>query len=198
MKAIGWMLIAMMLVASALLQAAKAEIVHTQVNVSIPEGGYYNIDLNHDGITDFTLRSPFLQGLCESGDEFSWYLDIVPANGSGVATPLAQIGSVYAAALPYGASVDDRLIFISSSAVMAELYWGACGSGSAGLWLNVPDRYLGLQFRAPDNSIHYGWAKVTTADYVDQQGHFHSVTILTGYAYETVPGEPILAGQTAD
>lgn len=36
---------------------AVAEIVYTPVQVSIPANGYYSLDLNHDGITDFTLRS---------------------------------------------------------------------------------------------------------------------------------------------
>lgn len=198
MKRIGIAVIFAVTLSTMLAVRSAAEIVYTQVNASIPSGGYYNIDLNHDGITDFTLRAPLLQGLCQAGDEFTWYLDVVPAAGNGVVTPLAQIGSIYAAALLNGATVNDSRIFDSGSAVMAELYWGACGSGSAGLWLNLPDRYLGLQFRAPDNSIHYGWAKVSIFAYVDQQGHFHSFTFLSAYAYETVPGEAILAGQTAD
>ncbi len=198
MKATGRAVVTILMLAAAVVLPANAEIVYTQVNVSIPTGGYYNIDLNHDGITDFTLRATLLQGLCQTGDEYSWYLDVAPATGNAVVTPLAQIGSAYAAALLNGVSVHDGQTFNSNSAVMAQLYWGACGSGSAGMWLNLPDRYLGLQFRAPDNSIHYGWAKVSTVAYVDRQGHFHSVTILSAYAYETVPGEPILTGQTAD
>ena len=63
---------------AALVVPATAEVVYTQVNVSIPVGGYYAIDLNHDGVADFSLRSPILQGLCQSGDQDSWNLTINP------------------------------------------------------------------------------------------------------------------------
>lgn len=64
---------------AAMTRPASAGVVYTQVNVSIPFNGYHNIDLNRDGAVDFTLRSAFLQGLCQSGDEYLWLLDVILA-----------------------------------------------------------------------------------------------------------------------
>jgi hypothetical protein len=174
-----------------------AEIVYTQTNVSIPVGSSYNLDLNGDGVTDFTLRSKLLQGYCTSGDEFVWSLDVTPVEGNGIVVPSGRAGSNYASALLGNVPVSTGQSFYFDSSVMAELYWGDCGSGMLGQWLNLPDRYLGLQFQGSDNATHYGWAKLSTLAYVDGNGHLHATTILTGFAYETVAGVAIMTGQTS-
>jgi len=163
MKASLLTLTAIVMLATALVLPASAQIVYTQVNVSIPVGGSYNLDLNGDGVTDFTLKSKLLQGYCQWGDEYVWSLMLTPAAGNDAVTAPDQAGSDYASALPYGALVNASQNFYPSASVMAELTWGACGIGTAGEWLNVPNRYLGLQFRAQDGTIHYAWAKLSTA-----------------------------------
>jgi len=195
MKAIGLMLLASMVLTSALSRTAEAQIVYTQVNVAIPVGGSYNLDVNGDGVIDYVLQSKFLQEYCQSGDEFSWRLTAIPAGGNDVVTSLNQAGSDYASALPYDAPVNSSQNLYPGSATMAELYWGACGIGMLGEWLNQPTRYLGLQFQAADG-IHYGWAKLSTVAYVDQDQHLHASTLLSGFAYEVTPGAGILAGNT--
>ena len=59
--------------------------------------------------------------------------------------------------------------------------------GHGGPWYNVTDRYLGLSFQR-NGRTHYGWARlnVGAANYAN----------LTGYAYETIAGKSIKAGQT--
>jgi len=79
---------------------------------------------------------------------------------------------------------------------MADLNWGACGIGMLGEWLNLPNRYLGLQFQTADGTTHYAWAKLSSAAYVDQDEHLHASTLLTGFAYQVSPGEGIPAGAT--
>jgi hypothetical protein len=177
---------------------AAAEVVYTQVNVSIPVGGAYNIDLNRDGVTNFTLRSSFLQDYCQFGDGYVWSLLVIPANGNAVVTSAGRIGSSNASALLMGAPVNSASSLYSNVATMAALYWGVCGTGVAGEWLNQPNRYLGFQFKGAANDVHYGWAKVSTVAYVDQRGILHASTVLTGFAYETNPGQAILTGQTSD
>lgn len=54
-------------------------------------------------------------------------------------------------------------------------------------WRNVTNRYLGLKF-AIKGAIHYGWARLT----VKINGIYVNA-VLTGYAYETIPGKPIIA-----
>lgn len=194
MKVMGLSLVVMAVLALAVVLPAQAQIVYTQVNISIPVGESYNIDLNGDGVIDFTLKSKFLQGYCVNGDEFVWSLTVIPANGDDVMTMAGQIGSDYAAALPYGTPVNSGQSFNPNDAILSELYWGACGIGTLGEWLNLPDRYLGLQFRAPDGTTHYAWAKLSTVAYVDERGHLHASTLLSGFAYQTSPDVGIAAG----
>jgi len=53
---------------------------------------------------------------------------------------------------------------------------------------------LGLRF-VVEGEVHYGWARLSVSlghhrQYEDVSG------ILTGYAYETVPNQPIVTGKT--
>jgi hypothetical protein len=189
-------LVAIVILASSLVLPAHAQIVYTQVNVSIPVGDAYNLDLNGDGVTDFTLKSKLLQGLCQWGDEYVWSLTVIPSGGNDVGTADDQAGSEYASALQYGVPVNGGENFEPNASVMADLNWGACGIGMQGEWLNLPNRYLGLQFQTSDGTTHYAWVKLSTTAYVDQDEHLHASTLLTGFAYQASAGEGILAGAT--
>jgi len=184
--------------AFAIASAAHAKVVYTQVNTVIPVGGYYNIVLIPNGVTDFTLHSKLVQGYCQWGDEYDWTLTVTPADGNAVMIDTGHVGSDYASALLSGVVVDSSQSFYSGESVMAGLYWGACGTGTLGEWLNLPARYLGLQFQGPDGETHYGWAEVSAVAYVDQNGHLQTNTVLFGFAYETVPSQEILSGQISD
>jgi hypothetical protein len=59
-----------------------------------------------------------------------------------------------------------------------------------GSWLKVETAYLGLKF-VVDGEVHYGWARVKLVS----PGGYASGSI-SGYAYETVPNQPIVTGQT--
>jgi len=62
--------------------------------------------------------------------------------------------------------------------------------GFYGRWLHVKLAYLGVKFLIKGKT-HFGWARVK----VDTQQKPFAAT-LTGYAYETIPGKPIIAGAT--
>ena len=64
--------------------------------------------------------------------------------------------------------------------------WAGKGEG-------VEDRYLGLKF-VTDGEVHYGWARLSVTLGHERQDNDVSGT-LTGYAYETIPDKPIIAGQ---
>jgi len=188
----------LVILSAAMALQAAAEVVYTQVNAPVPLNGFYNIDLNHDGIVDYTLRSSYLEGWCQFGDQYSWSLQVLTGNGDSVVTTTGHINAGYAAALQAGVVVSATQSFYNGASVMADLYWGGCGRGSDGPWLNVSDRYLGFQMRAADGTLRYGWARIATAAYIDQLGYLHTATMLTGFAYQTVAGQPIAAGQTVD
>jgi len=54
----------------ALAVPACAEVVYSPVYRSLPVGGEYYMDLNHDGVTDFTLKSDLLEDYCQFGDGY--------------------------------------------------------------------------------------------------------------------------------
>jgi hypothetical protein len=63
-------------------------------------------------------------------------------------------------------------------------------------WANggkgVKNRYLGLKFQL-NGKVHYGWARLSVKRNL---GYPAFETTLTGYAYETIPNKPIIAGHT--
>jgi hypothetical protein len=56
----------------------------------------------------------------------------------------------------------------------------------------VKNRYLGLTFYI-DKKKHYGWARVSA---ITRRHPLRITGIVTGYAYETIPNKPIIAGKT--
>jgi hypothetical protein len=192
----SWMSVVYLAVA---VVAAQARIVYTPVNVVISvNGGPYNIDLDRDGVIDFVLQSKLLQSYCQSGDGYSWSVTANPAQANnGVVAFPSPFGWFDTASL-IGVQVGSNQTFYQDFAAMSEFEWGYCGTAVYGQWLNVPDRYLALEFQIVRNGIpetHYGWAKVSVAGYLDQHDDLQSVTFLSGFAYETVPGMAITTGQ---
>lgn len=184
--------------AIALAVPASAEIVRTQVRLSLPTNGAFPMDADGDGRVDFTITSKFLQAYCPAGDAFIWSLSVQPSAGDAVVSDAQQASSTLAAALRTGVKVGTNQSYATAPSLMAEMYWGGCGLGTLGEWLNLPNRYLGLKFYSADHTLHYGWAKVSTAAYVDQNGNFYTNTMISEFAYETQPGVSIMAGQTAE
>ena len=64
------------------------------------------------------------------------------------------------------------------------------GFGTGGQWLYTSHRYLGLMFMI-NGHVHFGWARVAVTL---SNGEIQAT--LTGYAYETIPKKPIIAGKT--
>ena len=61
-------------------------------------------------------------------------------------------------------------------------------SGGNGPWLNVSDRYVGFAFFISGKE-HFGWARMSVTKFL-----FNNTARILGYAYETIPGKPIIAG----
>jgi hypothetical protein len=185
----------------ALAGASEAKVVYTETYQVTHEGFPLYIDLNHDGIKDFVLRTMFYRGTSglQVGLAASGYL-----NASNVVAGRRLSSSGYflsaASALPAGARIGPKGNFSVRSPFMAEeLFKKGVGSqySDLGPWAGkgkgVTDRYLGLKF-VVDGEVHYGWARLSVT--LGHHRQFDDVSgTLTGYAYETVPGKPITAGQ---
>jgi hypothetical protein len=171
----------------ALAQPVEAKIVYTPANVVIGYGGVgsYNLDLNHDGVTDVHFQM-YAHGY-NCGDR-GWavfrFFETAPSGNGVVGAPPAALNS--------GSKIGSRQEFYAGRGQMAFKYLSGCGhGGEGGNWLNASDRYLGLAFRIHGRT-HYGWARLSV------RYHFlHGLTAtLTGYAYETISGRSIIAGKT--
>jgi hypothetical protein len=182
---IVWMFIILVFGLSALAGPADAEVVYTPVGVTVSGSGSFKIDLNHDGVTDFILRSVSQFTIC--GDRGGLYgsTTIKPAiTGNGVVVSHLD----FAAVLPSGVPIDNSDSFYMSKAVVTQFL--LC----EGQHTQVAG-YLGLEFQI-NGKTHYGWAQIKIyASFGTQTGSMS--TTLVGFAYETIPGHTINTGQTS-
>ena len=166
---------------------ASGEIVYTPVNVGIGVDGHYHIDLNGDGITDFNIKNT--DGNFRCGAKSFYYDKLVISHSKG--NNVADSGS-WAAALAQGVEVGPSLSFggsgmMSYYATGWQTEFGGCESEQirTGRWIYVGSAYLGVEFLI-NGEIHYGWIA---------SGGGLTPTV-TGFAYETVPNQSIVTGQT--
>jgi len=174
--------------ALALSSPAEAKIIYTSVNT--PLAGY-RLDLNHDGITDFYFRG---YGFCNTNacvslvNVYSVFPPNAVAGKSNNAAPLwpgVEIGSKRR--FEHGRSLAIELVarhYHTGNHTSTTTFSGPWANGGKGF----KNHYLGLKFSI-NSKVHYGWARVTTDNRVGG-------AVLTGYAYETIPGKAISAGQT--
>jgi hypothetical protein len=188
----------------ALAPAAEAKIVYTPAHekilyTSVP------LDLNHDGVTDFTLIGQFFYargtkcGIFVSAAEGESAVNKVWGNQK-IKLPFGS--SFAASALPAGVIVGPKGLGAQPAGEkMLGQFISIIGTGDGtyrgyyGPWANggkgVTNRFLGLAF-VIDGETHYGWARL------NQSGYRACTGLLTGYAYETTPNKAIATGQTSD
>jgi hypothetical protein len=173
---------------------AEAKIVYTPADTNITPDHTIPLDLNHDGIVDFGFRDVYRRSH-PYGFDHTGLLSVIPANLANKIEGYSRINGNYASALRAGASIGPNARFTTGPNRMEEAFIdtgrdpetnGTCD----GTWPSSASRYLGLQFLI-NGEVHFGWARLNVAC-----KNLHVVASLTGYAYETVPNTPIIAGQT--
>jgi hypothetical protein len=182
----------------ALAQPSEAEVVYTPAHGLVTRHGSYALDLNNDGVVDFTIADidmHFDGGSLQS-------LAAVPAEkGDGVMCGRCASRFAYAEALVQGDAIAKGFSFMSGQAPMANAYLISGGSGQSSYFslpfANVNHRYLGLRLQLPDG-IHFGWARLNVQFVYDSFETRTWVARITGYAYETIPGKLIKAGQISE
>ncbi|MFZ0321577.1 MAG: hypothetical protein WAL56_20805 [Candidatus Sulfotelmatobacter sp.] len=158
---------------------AQAEVVYTPIDRPIHSN--YFLDLNHDGIDDFQITSYFYSGLGE--------VQIFGAQSNrmvAAATHTCGIRTDTSAPAPLraGALIGPGKPFEANATCMAFYNY----SGGNGPWLDVRDRFAGFAFFI-DGREHFGWARLSVNRFL-----FNGTARIEGYAYETIPGKPIVAG----
>lgn len=175
----------------ALAQPAEAKIVYTAANVTIVENaGPVNLDLNNDGTADFAISyGGGVAAARHPEGAFAYSLAIFPAETANQVWGIKSTKGVEcAAALPPGVKVGTGAAFQKGYLPM----WSVAGSYTRGGTEHCPwndkqrGAFLGLKF-VVNGETHYGWAHVTVG----------TTTVLNGYAYETVPNQPIETGKTS-
>jgi hypothetical protein len=206
MKLYAFIVTAMMFSAN-----ANAQIVYTDANPDVVRScnyplcdGGYSIDLNNDGIIDFTF-SPrgrgFGCGSCSSsgGNSLgtrdsaviistsqSWIADTV--RGYALNRPIdSSLG--WTNALHILANNGELCKRCVSTNPRAGGYRSS--EGISGPWSNVSGKYLALKVQV-GTDFYYGWVKLG----VSIGSYLVSITI-TEYAYNSVANQPILAGQVS-
>jgi len=179
----------------ALAQAAEAKVVYTKAHQVI-HGQYFtfNLDLNHDGIVDFQLYT------FSATDGFGQALYISPyVNGNSVWHSTKQFGVEWALALPAGVRIGPRghrsKLQSVSRVFMAGRGCNTTKCSYSGNWFGVGNRYLGLSFLI-NGKTHYGWARLIVGVVKHDRCCDNATALLTGYAYETIPGKAIITGET--
>jgi hypothetical protein len=158
-------------------QSAEAKIVYTQTHVVIGTNHIYSLDLNHDGIADFKIDNHRTIASAAS-------LSAVPAQANNAVVGRELGSPFYAYALTRGVAIGPKQPFAGRWMAWSD------GASRVGQWVNVRSRYLGLKFRIM-GKIHYGWARLNVT-----VGNSRITATLTGYAFETIPNKPIIAGAT--
>jgi hypothetical protein len=160
----------------------------------------YNLDLNNDGITDFIIGFNYIQNRCggegvanrmsEYISPVGGYNQVLDTNGG----PPAPAGTLNSSAVigpdaQWSATPGQNLLTVENSQ-------GTCpwGTNHFGAWYNVSDKYLGLKF-IKNNNIYYGWVRLTSSGTSLTNFNEYSLT-LKDYAYNSIPNQSILAGQT--
>jgi hypothetical protein len=169
----------------ALAQPSEAEVVYTSAHVVLGRDQLSSIDLNHDGINDFTIYNRYSRS---SYSYKAFQLRVTADRGGAIAYGAQDIFGDLATLFIKGDKIGTRAKFDSRRVIMALRY---ITGGGYGAWFNVKNGYLGLRFKI-NGQIHYGWARLN----VQSNQRFRIVATLTGYAYETQPDTPIIAGDT--
>ncbi len=189
----------------AMTKSAEAKVVYTPTHTNIPinNGGSVLLDLNHDGVPDFSFRN-----LRYSAPHLSLGLQVGCASHTGsrgrtcdyqsnMVWGRGAVSERFASALPAGFRVGRNNSYfqqpgrLPAGALMAGYYGGYYqGSLTSGQWTNIKRRFLGFKFII-NGQVHYGWARLNVTLNLGKG----IAAVLTGYAYETIPNKPIITGK---
>jgi hypothetical protein len=173
----------------ALAQPAEARIVYKPAHVKILDSSHYLV-LNGDGIPNFLISNAYFTSPGSGGLQAQLLVEAVGRKSFVETSASSRI--LAAAALEPGAKIPPAHGshgFKAGGFMLRFTLEIPGGSTYLGKWREAKDRFLGLKFQQ-SGKTHYGWARFNMTD------NRLCAAILTGYAYETVPNKPIIAGKT--
>jgi len=172
----------------ALAQRSEAEIIYTPTHKVIGDDSTYRLDFASHGTTNLTIQNNYSRR-CTTQEGSCFFSQKLFATMTGRNQVVYNVFG--ASAMKPGMRIGPERAFQGGKEGMARLGSWSRTSTATGNWINVKNRYLGVRFSIK-GKIHYGWARLS----VRVQLPLAITATLTGYAYETIPNKPILAGQT--
>jgi hypothetical protein len=173
-------------------------------------GNNYFLDLNNDGVTDFNFY--LREELSIQGDNSQFFTAAFTENSPGNPNQLEGFAvsnlffpELLAAGDTVGASkpwIAEGYLFLGYHHTLISTTGSGSYAGiniaSVGQWLNATNGFLGLRLIQNTDTL-YGWARMDVFlldSFVNNQFTRDSV-VIKDYAYNTVPGQKIIAGDTA-
>ncbi|HAV61044.1 MAG TPA: hypothetical protein DCY13_01605 [Verrucomicrobiales bacterium] len=156
--------------------------------------GQHDLDVDHNGTIDYRLTVGGSSGFAAFGQGRN-------ASMAVLETPPDVGGSIVPATLgePVGPGLEHPRLWYQNQIVetfpgqfvtVPASFHGCVTTGCVGQFHNIT-AYWGVRFDI-DGNDHYGWVRVATPGGIRNGG-----TILD-WAYNSVPGQPILAGQVPE
>ena len=147
----------------------------------LPYWGTSSVDLNEDGTPDISFQAVIYS---------------IPEGG--FSEQIIYIGGPRVVTTPYalGTPIDSNLTWESTSVSFARRT--TFNGPFTGPWVVGTNAYMPIEFQISTNT-HYGWLNIEEYQYLVQGGPtdlwVHNYRLVDA-AYETIPGQGILAGQT--
>jgi hypothetical protein len=170
-------------------------IVYTQFNQALSYNKFLTIDMNGDGKNDFYFTSVLIYD-----GQSHLFLTASPVSKNGGMLQLDNTlelvtNGMWAkpldAGTEIGATTGANTIwsnFMIKGVALDVAETSTSNKTFNGLWVGKADKYLAARIRINGND-HFGWIRMSHSAGEER-------LILTGYAYNSVAGEPIKAGQT--
>src|SRR5579862_245903 len=178
---------------------AEAEIIYTPSNTPMVINGANHglgltqLDLNNDGTPDFAFGLSSTIRFTSIGytSRFKFLLRLAPDQAGNQVVQGQQAGT--AAAVAAGRKIGPQQKFGANGYLVHQVYNINSKSKdlSSGSWRNVEFAYVGLKIMI-DGQVHYGWARIKFP-----YPYGYDYPSIYGYAYESIPNQPIIAGQTS-
>ena len=148
-----------------------------------------SLDINQDGTADVGFSGRILVTYDIPSSAMTTFCDVSGANGAQL-----LVTNGYAQILASGASVGSGSPGWSAGDVLLTMESFDQRNNTSSDWLGPlgakGEGYMGIQFNAADG-IHYGWIQVS----LHSTYNMSLVSpMVVDWAYETIPGQPILAG----
>jgi len=157
------------------------QVIYTDVDpdVVLNVGDVFSIDLNGDTMENLNASNP--DGLAGGNAAL-----VFPSSG-GAFVGITAGGFEYPALLAEGDTIDDASGY-TADGVRGDMNYYGCAYSSSQWCGTIVDGYLGVRFTF-GGDVYYGWVRMDT----DVNGS--NLMVVKDFAYESTPGEGILAGQ---